>query len=726
MSVSSALDQTVTSRPFFPTSDDDPVARLFVDHTFPGERRLLAIAEPVHRTTDGYLAASAALAAFEEAFGVSLAEGVETALVRAFGAANAAICAANRSTTMLHQRAFAGITAVVMEGSDATIGCIPPGQSLILQDGHLYAVPELASWAPNFMPTGECESPDPLGVAAVVVPQLRRTRIRPGDQVVLGSSAVGRALANEKPGTERELDGAVGIDRLERALESTGVSDAYAAWVRVDPTPAPRPLSAERLAELEAQWKGRPVTRPAQEIPSELPSDPRLRRAEKLDRFHTRLIEASERFLGRRQPEYLPLDAHRRTEAIPVAGALQRHVPSRRPSLGPSLRCRLPRGPRLRISKGSLLGLFLVMAVLGAAAFGYDVRQASADKQDRYLGTAKEELELANAATSPDDVRRHLDVARRALDDAAEHGADRDEVAGWRALAAQVEDRLNGVNRIKSITRIGTLPEGFLGERPRLVFAGERLYLIADGVYAVDAASLSLIQVLREGERIDGFEVGPIIEATAEGAELLVTDGAALFRRTAAGRWSGERLASVGEPERWPVVASGAFQGSFYVLEMDASPQIKKFGAKRLDHIPENWLADDAVAEIANGVDMVVDGSIHVLTADGEIRTFYRGNPRSTFTIDAAAPDATFVGLNAGSLGSFLYAVEVADDAARLIRYDQTANDATPFLLPDPGHPGYDPAAAAAVAATIDFAVDEMNGVVYFVTPDGLWRGTLS
>src|SRR6188472_3019475 len=97
MSASNAFDLPVTSFPNGSpsTAADDPLRRLFVDRSITGGMRLLALAEPVHRTAGGHVAAAAALAAFEEAFVVARSEGIESGLTRAFAAANSAVRSAN-------------------------------------------------------------------------------------------------------------------------------------------------------------------------------------------------------------------------------------------------------------------------------------------------------------------------------------------------------------------------------------------------------------------------------------------------------------------------------------------------------------------------------------------------------------------------------------------------------------------------------------------------------
>ena len=727
MSAAFAFDRNLDAHPHTPVVEsDDPIRRLFVDQILPGGTRLLAMAEPVHRTPGGYLTAATALVAFEEALAVAIDSGVEAGLTRAFGAANTAVRLADHSAAV-GRREFAGITAIVIAGVDAFIACVPPGQALLLQDERLYGVPDLATWAHGYIPREGSEAPEPLGLALFVRPVMRRTLISAGDQVVLGSSAVGRVMATVQP-TPRQAGAAQQaaapvVQTIERALETSRVEDAYAAWVRVAPVTA-RAASTERFVEIERN-RTRPYAETRPERSATPHTDPRLRRAQRFDRLHGRMIDASERLLGGRETETLPLDARRRAAAPPGASALERHVQRHQLSLGPTLRCRLPRGPRLPVSKRSLLALFVVLVLIAGAALGYDVRQARADKQDRHLNTARIELQRANLAGSDEEIQRHLAEARQALDEALENGADETVIAQWQSQADAVEDRINNVRRIKSLTRIGTLPPSLAGESARLVYAGGQLFLVANEVYAIDDANLRMIRLLKEGDKVGRTAAGRITGATADGQDLVVTDGRSLFRRTPEGRWSAKRLADSASSEGWVSAACGMFKGSLYLLEIDASPQIKKFDANALDREPNNWADDDAIPAISTGVDMVVDGNIFVLTGNGTIHELHKGDLTGEIELDPLGDDSRFVGMDRGEATSALFVIEVSGTDARLTRVEPEGKDVVHFLPPK-----YDPAgqagAAAAFTRATEFVVDEVTGFVFVLTPDGLWRGALS
>jgi hypothetical protein len=540
----------------------------------------------------------------------------------------------------------------------------------------------------------------------------------------LGTSAVGRVLAGATVTPVADLPSTAVLNRLEDALEASGVEDAYAAWIRVDTVPVAQPVGAERMAEIERLWQGPAPVAPSASV-DELPSDPRLRRAQRFDRFHARLIEASERLLSKREPEKLPLGATRRAEVPLGAASLRRYTAPSPISFGPSLRCRLPRGPRIPLTKRSLLAIFLVGTLLVAGALSYDVRQARADKQDEYLDDARGALHRADAAGSKEEALRHLEEARESLDEALDSGADAAVIAEWRDQAVQIEDRFGGINRLTGIVKLGTLPAELGTERSRLFIAGAQLYLVADKVFRVQETGSQLIQVLAPGEKVGRITVGQILNATVDGETLIVTDGKSLFQRDASGRWSAERLASSGR-EGWTGVAS-AFNGSFYLLNVTPAPTIRKFSADHLDDAPADWLdADEPTPALGHAVDMVVDGSIHVLADDGTIHTLHKGKERRAYSVDPIADGSKYVGIDGGSNGTYLYVLEVNKDNVRLLRYDRTQTETSAFLPLESDHLGFNAHATGALSAATDFVVDERAGIVYFVTADSVWQASLS
>lgn len=240
-------------------------------------------------------------------------------------------------------------------------------------------------------------------------------------------------------------------------------------------------------------------------------------------------------------------------------------------------------------------------------------------------------------------------------------------------------------------------------------------------MYEASRADDALLPVLEPGEMVDGDRVGEITAAAVDGDELLVSDGANLYRLEQGGGWAAANLAEADAAAGWSATAAGAFKGNYYLLQPDAR-QIAKFSAKDLGSEPTDWLSKPD-ASLAGAVDMVIDGRISVLLADGTLTTYYQGNIVADASLAAKGDGGRFVGLALASDGGF-YGLEVVPDGATLVRLD--AEGAIARYAPPTGwHDGADPTTGRAMERAVDFTVDAQRGVVYFVTADGLWRATL-
>ncbi len=718
MSAAFDFDNDVTAAgPLLPAHADDPFARLFCDRTTTSGIRLLAVAEPVDRKPEGYLAAAAAIAAFEEALSVAVLNGAEAGLQRAFVSANDAIRSSNRRV-MASKRSFVGITAVVINGQSATIGFVPPGQALLIQDGKLYGVPDLASWKTGFMPVADQDAPDPLGFSATVRPQIRTTEIGVDDQFVLGASAVGRVLAHQDTPSLSDSDRHGVITRLEEALADSGVDDAYAAWIRCDPAPEIT-VSTERMAEFERIWRGQ---QPAvlSPLPSrEVQTDPKLRRAASFDALHIRLIEASERVFARKEPVALPLDSRRRQITPLGAGSLERYVAPRILHVGPGLRSVMPRG--MRISVRSLLGLIVVLTVVTAIALTKDVELGSGSSQDELLSQASTELQLARASATDEEALAHLAVAQRAVDKALGKGSDSEVAAGWRNEIAQATDKANGVIRLGEISRIGSMPESFAGSNPQLLFAFNRIYLLADGVYEVGASDHQLLPVLLPGDVIESTSFGTVQNAAADANGMLVSDGTSLFTLDRSGNWSAMPLERT---LRNSVSQTGLYKGSYYVLDAPVA-QVTRLSGTIPSAEPVALLSEEAMAFVSDPVDLAVDGYVYLLEREGSVKVFFKGEYKGSLQVLPDEVDQNVVGLFRGDRDSDLYVVAVKNGAGTLAIYDRTEHETSLYALPTEMHLAFNPEAEAAFANAIDFVVDESTQTLYFVTTEGLWQASL-
>jgi hypothetical protein len=313
-------------------------------------------------------------------------------------------------------------------------------------------------------------------------------------------------------------------------------------------------------------------------------------------------------------------------------------------------------------------------------------------------------------------------AAQRALNDAINHGAEPAELAPLQQAVAAAEDTASGIGRITEIAKLFDVPAMAAEGQPRLLLAGGRLYLIAGGVYLVGEHDAAPQPVLTPGQRKDGVKAGTIVDAAVDGGELVVSDGATLFRLRDDGGWDALALPD-GSEDGWTGDAAGAFKGSFYLLDPE-NGQIVKFAGSALDNPPSDWLASSEPS-LANAVDMEIDGSIRVLLADGTIITYFKGD--QTGSVSAAGPSGlgSFVALAPSASEGVVYAVEIEGGSATLVRVDLTSGETVRLAALTSWHAGYDASATRAFGETVDFAVDEATNTLYFVTDRAVWSATL-
>ena len=158
----------------------------------------------------------------------------------AFAAANAAILAENRpfAGARGNRRICVGATAIAIDGRAIAVAQAPPSQAILVQDGQVYAFPDLASWRGDYAPEEPEPEAHPLGFAEDTAPRLYVSAAAPGDLVALCSSSVGRVLGRDEAAVFNLFGGSLltsdlegSVDRLERLIAPDDIRDAFAVVV---------------------------------------------------------------------------------------------------------------------------------------------------------------------------------------------------------------------------------------------------------------------------------------------------------------------------------------------------------------------------------------------------------------------------------------------------------------------------------------------------------------
>jgi hypothetical protein len=212
-----------------------------------------------------------------------------------------------------------------------------------------------------------------------------------------------------------------------------------------------------------------------------------------------------------------------------------------------------------------------------------------------------------------------------------------------------------------------------------------------------------------------------------DGGHIITSDGAATYLRDESGRWQRRPL---------PVAEVEGLRPDAQVITWgDAAYGLSREGdLVRFDQASSNsradiWGAVEDVPDLVNARDFAIDGRIHVLVEDGQTLTFSRGALTGTVSpfVVPSLTDAAF--LAEAPFANDLYIVDrsgtIGENMGRIVRVN-ASGEARQYLTPAPlpgdllGH-----AAAVTLAGAEDLAIDELNGIAYWVSGGEIWRATM-
>ena len=453
---------------------------------------------------------------------------------------------------------------------------------------------------------------------------------------------------------------------------------------------------------------------------------PHVRRARTLARLQLGIVALTEHLVLRRREPAMAFPA-RITLAAPGARSVRCY--RERSAVPVEWRTRLPRGPVVHLPGRVLSVVLVLLLTFGTSGVAFGRYRDRFDRAQDSLAAVDAHLAAVTAATDAAVIDTRLAEAQDALGRAANNGADDDDVAARRLAVTAAQDRVRGVSRFVEFARVGALPPALIGRSARLIRAGAEVYVVGGAFYRLDPTARRLVVLLAPGTRVGGEPVGDLGDAAWDDGGVVATDGVALYALGDRG-WTRRALGLIDDQMPWTATACAAFQGSFYALEADAG-MVLKFPAEALAAVPEDWAGAEDRELLRGARDLAIDGRVHVLLADGRVRTYFRGSSRGDLALDVTPPLANPVALYSGPGNNFLYLADAAptappaDDEApatgRVLRLDPNGGPVRQLLPPSDA----DPAAADALAGARDLVVDEGTGTVYVLTADAIWRATL-
>ena len=426
--------------------------------------------------------AAVALRAIRETFAATAGTSAE-ALVAAFAAANAAVMAQNRplATGRWERRICVGATAVALAGREIVVAQASPSQAILVQDGQVYAFPDIASWRGDYVPDTSVVESHPLGFSDEQTPRLYHSEAAPGDLIVLCATSLGRALARDERAIvdlyggallTRDLEGSA--DRLERLLTEHDVADAFAIVasisrlpgrsrlrLRFQPGLAPRAKRAtsslaagsdahlSALAQPDAVVAGAASTeRPSAMLPAFEERPPMF------EGLRDWVIDLAELFSGSRQQRTTASDARRTALAAPGAMSVRRYRESS--GLPAEWRANLPRGPGIHVPVRLLaVSLFLFIAI-GGTGLALDQQRDREARAGAALVAA--DTALMRARENPGTAMTSVAEAEVAVRAARDAGATGDALVRREQELARMRDDVWGILRLDDVVRVGALP----------------------------------------------------------------------------------------------------------------------------------------------------------------------------------------------------------------------------------------------------------------------------
>ncbi len=503
-------------------------------------------------------------------------------------------------------------------------------------------------------------------------------------------------------------DASLSLDNLAMALPA-GEGPVLVLAVRGYEPPAPAPVAAP------ADAVPQPTRRP----------EKRLEEAEKSETFPAPAPPGptlAERLESARAAASTWLAA-----ASPVAGDwLRRLMPDVSPDRGrrrpadrkPGRKKTLADDPIWR-PIALLLPVIVLLVVIGA------YWKRGSDRQARHAERMAEvERQLGIAATADEaTARQALEIALSTLDEAARYAPQDETVASLQTDVREQLDTLNKVFRIYHVKHLYTYP--LSGEVDQLIVHGAAIYVLdrlGDRVYhhLLDASQTALESdteklLVHKGDQPDAAAtVGDLVGMTwtAGGSGRLLILGRNGLLLAYDPTW--ERLTGTVLPanETWQYpVAVSSYLGNFYVLDAGVR-QVFRYRADGIGYTspPEHYFAQEE-EDVADAIDMAIDGFIYLLFKDGHLEKYLAGEP-APITLDVPdrplqQPSAIYAAPDEEAM--FLYIADPPNQ--RVLRCDKEGRLIHQFVLE-----GSD-----ALSQVRDIYADELHDRLFFLSDNRLF-----
>ena len=415
----------------------------------------------------------------------------------------------------------------------------------------------------------------------------------------------------------------------------------------------------------------------------------------------------------------------------------ERMLPDRPPPSAAERRRAATRKQRREGGRGWRQGIVIAIAIpIIALLFvgGYSMyRDWSTRTQfEGKLDAARLERDIAlSNAGSPPQARENWNNVITLATEAEAIQPETQEIQSLLAQAATAIDRIDGVTRLASPTRLYEYTAA--DSRPtHIIVSGLDVYVLDRGAGQVYHHMLNDVSnalrspeddqvLMRETQPIDDQTLGMLVDIAwrKEGGDtqrgtLLVLDRNGLLVEFDPS-WEEHKLQMLGGKDVWRnPIAVETFEANLYLLD-PAANQVYKYPDKQFGSAPLNWM--QAEGDLSTAIALGIDGSIYVAHDSGKINKYFGGEPVEFAVRDIPMPllGANALYMDIEEVTQYIY---IADATGR--RVVQLKRDGTFVRQVRP------PAEEEALFDQLSgLFVDERVGKLYYVAGNALYVNDL-
>ncbi|HUT18905.1 MAG TPA: hypothetical protein VM366_07075 [Anaerolineae bacterium] len=395
------------------------------------------------------------------------------------------------------------------------------------------------------------------------------------------------------------------------------------------------------------------------------------------------------------------------------------------------------RKQRREAGRGSRVGIAIAIAIPLVALLivgGYSVyRDWSTRTQfEAKLDAARLERDIAlsNAGSPPQARENWQEVIVLASEaDGIQPGTE--EIQGLLAQAAAAIDRIDGVTRLASPTKLYdyTAPDS----RPtHIIVSGLDAYVLDRGAGQVYHHVLNEVSnalrnpddsqaLMRETQPIDDQTLGMLVDiawrkdgGNAQRGTLLVLDRNGLLVEFDPS-WEQQKLQVLGGKDVWRnPVALETFDANLYLLD-PAANQVFKYPDKQFGGAPLTWM--QAEGDLSTAIDLGIDGSIYVAHDSGKINKYFGGEPVEFAVREIPKPllGANALYMDIEEVTQYVYIADASD--RRIVQLKRDGTFVRQFRPPAEEEAIFDQLSG--------LSVDERVGKLYYIAGRALYVNDL-